>query len=697
MKLQICLILSLILSVASIHAEGQMLITKNDTISLENDTIVKLVIPEHRGNIQWQKSQDSVVWGDLEGENSDTLFVKTDTEAIYRAFAIDGTCLPVYSDTAILKLDDLYIFDTKQDSVWDNWVISKDGSNFYVNFYDQKPTTAFFIPDTTQNGYPIFFNDNGLLSKMVIDSCVFLFDNIRDGMMDVALILPNGETKIFRDIECDISANAFTLKKAQVFQSDEWLAFSIKMTSHLIGVATCVSGLLATTSGVGAPIGIPLLIGCGSTVLSLLAEATPKDLRVLGLSANAIGKINTLIGCAGGDFVSCAVSIEKSILTITNEVLIYSNSENITTAQNRLHLETGTFTDSRDGNTYKWVKIGEQVWMAENLKTTKYNNGTSIPNVTDNAAWAALGSSPGYCWYNNDNSNANIYGALYNWYAVNTGKLCPVGWHIPSYNEWTILVDYLGGGYVAGGKLKDTSTSSWNSPNGGATNESGYTGLPGGYRQGVDGIFGDIGNMGTWWGADESDYQYAAGMYLTAENGWAVRSTMISKIHGYSVRCVKDEQASEIQIGQNFQGGIIFYINNTGQHGLIAAPTDQSTSINWYNGTYIVTGASGTAVGTGLSNTTSIISALGSGSYAASLCNQLVLNEYDDWFLPSKEELNLMFQIYSQLGLDEFADYWSSTESGGSSYGSGAWYRSKSFNGYGNEYYSARVRAIRAF
>jgi len=120
--------------------------------------------------------------------------------------------------------------------------------------------------------------------------------------------------------------------------------------------------------------------------------------------------------------------------------------------------DDGTGNLSYNGYNYKTVKIGSQWWFAENLQTTQYNDGTSISNVTDWFAWRTL-TTDAYCWYNNDAATyRNLYGALYNWYAVKTGKLCPSGWHVPSNDEWTILSDYLGGGNVAGGKLKETGT-----------------------------------------------------------------------------------------------------------------------------------------------------------------------------------------------------------------------------------------------
>ena len=121
---------------------------------------------------------------------------------------------------------------------------------------------------------------------------------------------------------------------------------------------------------------------------------------------------------------------------------------------------SNTVTDI-DGNAYHTVAIGTQVWMVENLKTTRYNDGTAIPLVTDSAVWGNLTSTPGYCWYNNDMSMyKNLYGALYNWYAVSTEKLAPEGWHVPTNSEWGVLINYLGGDTSAGGAMKETGSYS---------------------------------------------------------------------------------------------------------------------------------------------------------------------------------------------------------------------------------------------
>ena len=145
-----------------------------------------------------------------------------------------------------------------------------------------------------------------------------------------------------------------------------------------------------------------------------------------------------------------------------------------------------TFIADADGNTYKIIKIGDQVWTAENLRTTRYNDGTEIPLVTDYTAWTNL-TTPSYAWTNNDIGNKSVYGALYNWFVVKTCKLCPSGWHVPTDAEWTILENHLGGISVAGGKMKETGTEHWFAPNTDATNESGFTALPGGWRDGDNG------------------------------------------------------------------------------------------------------------------------------------------------------------------------------------------------------------------
>jgi uncharacterized protein (TIGR02145 family) len=200
-------------------------------------------------------------------------------------------------------------------------------------------------------------------------------------------------------------------------------------------------------------------------------------------------------------------------------------------------VEYGSMTD-QEGNTYKTILIGTQTWMVRNLKTTKYNDGTSIPIVTDATSWNNL-STPACCWQNNDPARKVTYGLLYNWYAVNTGKLCPAGWHIPGDEEWTELTDYLGGENIAGGKLKESGCSHWYSPNTGATNETNFKALPGGNRlDGPNSLFGNLGETGGWWTTGFSDgFAISRLMYDHTDH---VQKAFYPKKCGLSVRCIRD-------------------------------------------------------------------------------------------------------------------------------------------------------------
>lgn len=198
-----------------------------------------------------------------------------------------------------------------------------------------------------------------------------------------------------------------------------------------------------------------------------------------------------------------------------------------------------TVTDI-DGNVYKTVTIGTQVWMAENLKTTKYRNGDPIPNVVGDAAWRTL-TTGAYCWYgNNAVTNKPTYGALYNWYAVaDSRNIAPTGWHVPIDAEWTTLTTYLGGESVAGGKLKESGTIHWTTPNTGATNSSGFKALPGGYQEGIGWSTSGIGEYGDWWSSSIGSANRAWDRELDNAST-SVRVAELDKFGCSSVRCIKD-------------------------------------------------------------------------------------------------------------------------------------------------------------
>ena len=232
-----------------------------------------------------------------------------------------------------------------------------------------------------------------------------------------------------------------------------------------------------------------------------------------------------------------------------------------------------------DGHVYNTVTIGTQTWMKENLKVTKYNDGIVIPLVTDSSAWSNL-STPGYCWYNNDEAiYKNTYGALYNWITVNTGKLCPTGWHVPSDAEWTTLINYLGGDSIAGGKLKETATTHWNYPNAGATNETGFTAIAGGYRHG-NGVFDNLGHDAYLYSSTGLSSGNCGHRNITCYNTYVYNESFY-KTYGMSVRCLMGQttQINEINSPQEikiYPNPVIdrFYINN---------PKIQELKIQVYN------------------------------------------------------------------------------------------------------------------
>jgi uncharacterized protein (TIGR02145 family) len=212
--------------------------------------------------------------------------------------------------------------------------------------------------------------------------------------------------------------------------------------------------------------------------------------------------------------------------------------------------QTGnTFTDTRDGNVYKTVTIGNQIWMAENLKY--------LPSVVGPGTGSE--TTPYYYVYDYDSTNVanakatanyTTYGVLYNWSAAMNGQAsstsnpiglqgaCPTGWHLPSNAEWSELTTYLGGGFVAGGKLKETGTSHWISPNTGAKNKTGFTALPGGARD-LNGSFSLIGSNGTWWSATEVSTDGAWLQAMTYDHVYLYGFSTNKKL-GFSVRCVRD-------------------------------------------------------------------------------------------------------------------------------------------------------------
>jgi len=253
----------------------------------------------------------------------------------------------------------------------------------------------------------------------------------------------------------------------------------------------------------------------------------------------------TINGMGSGNFNSSITGLAKNLKYYARA---YASNNCGTGYGQVIELSTttsvgGTETDI-DGNLYHTIKIGSQTWMIENLKTTRFSNGDQIPSVTDDTYWTLLSSAwvskPGYCNYNNNENHAATYGRLYNWCTVNDKRgIAPKGWHIPSRSEWQTLIDYLGGDSLAGAKLKEAGYQNWKNPNTGATNSSGFTALPGGYRSGNTGYFYELGSAGYWWTSTDNGIFGAISVEL--HNTTRIINKCANwEDYGFSVRCIKD-------------------------------------------------------------------------------------------------------------------------------------------------------------
>ncbi len=239
--------------------------------------------------------------------------------------------------------------------------------------------------------------------------------------------------------------------------------------------------------------------------------------------------------------VPYALYADRVGVSATGDTLVIGNNSviipGVSAANSTALYSMGSGVTDVDGNFYPSIIINGQEWMQQNLAVTKYRNGDPIPTGLDDGTWSST-TSGAYAIYNNDAANNTLYGKLYNWYAVNDGRgLCPAGWHVPSDLEWTTLENSLGGSSVAGGKMK--SIAGWTAPNAGATNESGFTGLPGGLRS-SGGTYFDVANSGYWWtstgiGSNNAEFRK---LLLTDAAIQSADGTI--RRGGFSIRCVRD-------------------------------------------------------------------------------------------------------------------------------------------------------------
>ncbi len=312
-------------------------------------------------------------------------------------------------------------------------------------------------------------------------------------IMAVILILSNSCTK-------DESSSSSKTDPVITWANPADISVGTSLSATQLNATADVPGSFVYTPGIGTK----LNEGANQ---NLKADFTPTD----AATYNTVGK-----------------TVKLNVTGSSNSGIIFNPN-----------LTYGTMTD-QEGNVYKTITIGTQTWMAENLRTTKYRNGDNITNMT--LEWG--GPDGAYCWYANDGiANKFTYGALYNWTsATDSRRLAPTGWHVPTDAEWSVLLAFLGDGAINGGKLKETGTTHWHGSNGGSTNETGFTGLPGGYRSGQ---FGSLGDAGEWWSSSEKSMFLAWHWYLSILTGKFSRGSA-DMSNGKSVRCILGDKIDPI-------------------------------------------------------------------------------------------------------------------------------------------------------
>lgn len=446
-----------------------------------------------------------------------------------------------------------------------------EGSNFISNITDLNPGTTYFVRAYSTNrmgtsyGDSIQFTTLNIPTLTTTDVSEITSTSVKCG----GAIINDGGSPIISCGVCWSIDNNPTINDNTIADDLENNGFISNISELSSGTTYYVRAYATNSVGTGYGNAISF------TTMSIPIVITTEVSDVTSTSAKCGGTISS---SGGASVTACGVcwntnsnptTDDKKTIELVDETTFSSDIEDLTPStiyyvrayainsigtgygeevsfKTEEEPTTGTVTDM-DGNIYQTVKIGGQWWMAENLKATRYRNGDTIPNVTDNTMWSGL-TSGAYCSYNNSAGYLYIYGGLYNWFAaIDSRGISPLGWHIPTSDEWQELITYLGGATVAGGKMKDIEidyTGSegwyWAYPNTGASNESGFSALPGGLRSG-SGLYANRSGYAHFWSSTDL-HNYGANSYLLyCESSSISHQESSSKIIGMSIRCIKDQ------------------------------------------------------------------------------------------------------------------------------------------------------------
>jgi uncharacterized protein (TIGR02145 family) len=326
------------------------------------------------------------------------------------------------------------------------------------------------------------------------------------------------------------------------YNNNKWIRLPIGQEGQFLTVNTGIPTWVSVSTVPGPPTAVSATSGNSSASVAFVAPASNGGTIITvyrvtsnpgGITATGTASPINITGLTNGLSYTFTVVATNAV---GNSFLSAASTEVIPS----FSCGTSTVSDI-DGNTYNTVSISTQCWMRDNLKSSRYRNGYPMPYVWGNSDWLAL-TTGAWCNYNNNSSSNDIYGKLYNWYAVvNAGGICPTGWHVPTDAEWTTLTSFLGGPSDAGGKMKTIGTTYWSTPNTSADNSSGFSGLGGGYRSSTDagGAFYDFGNVAVFWSDSVYDPSRAYSRFLRYNDSrfdWGI----LSKSYGGFVRCLKD-------------------------------------------------------------------------------------------------------------------------------------------------------------
>ena len=411
-------------------------------------------------------------------------------------------------------------------------------------------TSPIALPQVTTSGVTAIFTSSSLIIGEIVDDggspimergvCWATSDN---PSLEDNKTISEEETVSFSCFLDDLVANttyyvrAYAINSAGtsygdvlIFTTSSGIPQIITLTPSEITAESVVSGGNITSDG-GSPV-----ISRGIQISHF--ETFPVFESISTSDGTGVGIFNSKSkGLSSNTTYYLRAYATNSIGTNYGEMLIFKTAKYGIDIVFNPNLTYGTIADI-DGNNYKTIQIAYQTWFAENLRTSKFNDGISIPYVTDSNVWVSLNSS-GFCWLENDINYKNFAGALYNWYAVNTGKLCPSGWHLPNLSELDVLETFLGE-QNAGGKLKETGTAYWLQPNEGATNESGFSAISSGYYPGISSIHDGGAIWWTsepWWSITEPPI---ANAWMVTWNSPKMEVWSAPYTYGYAVRCIKD-------------------------------------------------------------------------------------------------------------------------------------------------------------